>query len=390
MYRRVFTLIFLCVGAGVLFAQDLSDIQVHGFVTQGFLYSSHNNLYTMETSAGSARWTDAAVSFNDVLSDKLRVGVQLHVYQFGELGGPNLQIDWATGDYRASDKMRFVAGKVKTVYGLFNDSQDVDTVHLWTLLPESIYPTDNKSFTLAHYGADFYGAASLGKHWGSLSYRGFGGYRSLDLNGGYAKQIGTAIGSSFTSGGGNVFGGDVRWKTPLKGLLVGVSAITGNLDGSAPSGSFHIPYATLPVYFAKFEKGKFMVAGEYRRTNGQFIIHLNNVDPFPFPAPVIHFTSQSSYDDRAYYAMSSYRLSDKLQLGAYYSWYHSAKGNPALPANFSNDAVVSGRYDFNSFFYAKLEGHFIDGTALNYYAATNPMGLKPKTNMLAAKVGFSF
>jgi hypothetical protein len=279
---------------------------------------------------------------------------------------------------------------VKTAFGLFNDSQDVDTVHLWALLPESIYPTDNKSFTLSHYGGDYYGVASLGKRGGKLSYRGFVGYRALDLNGGYAKEIGADIGSSFSTGGGNVFGGDVRWQTPLRGLLIGMSAITGNLNGTATTGSFHIPYATLPVYFAKFEKGKFMAAGEYRRTNGQFFIHLNNVDPFSFPAPVIPFTSQSSYDDRAYYAMSEYRISPKLQLGAYYSWYHSAIGNPALPANFSNDGVISGRYDFNSYFYAKLEGHFIDGTALNYYVGTNPTGLKPKTNMLAAKVGFSF
>jgi hypothetical protein len=150
MFRRILIVASLCICSGTLFGQDLSNIQVHGFVTQGLLFSSNNNLFTMPTSAGSARWTDAAVSFSDVVSDKFRVGVQFHVYQFGELGGPNMQIDWATGDYHVSDKVKFVAGKVKTVYGLFNDSQDVDTVHLWSLLPESIYPTDNKGFTLAH------------------------------------------------------------------------------------------------------------------------------------------------------------------------------------------------------------------------------------------------
>ena len=148
MFRRILILAFLCICAGTLLAQDLSNIQIHGFVTQGFLYSTTNNLFTMNTSAGSAQWTDAAVSFTDALSDQLRVGVQLHVYQLGEIGGPNLQIDWASGDYRVNDKAGFVAGKIKTVFGLFNDSQDVDAVHLWVLLPESFYPVDNKSLSL--------------------------------------------------------------------------------------------------------------------------------------------------------------------------------------------------------------------------------------------------
>ena len=58
--------------------------------------------------------------------------------------------------------------------------------------------------------------------------------------------------------------------------------------------------------------------------------------------------------------------------------------------NYSNDAVISGRYDFNSYFYAKLEGHFINGTLLGYYTDTNPNGEKNATQMLAAKIGFSF
>jgi hypothetical protein len=113
MFRRILILTSLCVCAGTLLAQDLSNLQFHGFVTQGFLYSSNNNLFTMPTSAGSARWTDAAVSVSDAVADNFHVGVQFHVYQFGELGAPHLQIDWATGDYHVSDKVKFVAGKVE-------------------------------------------------------------------------------------------------------------------------------------------------------------------------------------------------------------------------------------------------------------------------------------
>jgi hypothetical protein len=393
MFRRALLLASLFLFAGSGLAQDLSNIQIHGFVTQGVLFSSNNNLFTMPTSNGSARWTDAALSLSDSISDKLHVGVQLHVYQLGELGGPNLEIDWATGDYRLSDRAGFVAGKVKTVYGLFNDSQDVDAVHPWVLLPESFYPVDNKTFNLAHYGADFYGSMSLGKHWGAISYRAYGGYKPLDLYGGYAKELAPDVGSSFTTGGSNLIGGDVRWRTPLKGLLIGMSALDTGLDGTAPTGSFHIPYFTQPDEYAEFERGKFMLAGEYKRTTAAFDLHLNNVDPLPPPfGPVIPLNVPSTFDERAWYAMASYRLTEKLQAGAYYSHdkNYGAGVSPTLSSNYSNDSVISGRYDFNSYFYAKLEGHFIRGTALNYYPDTNLGGEKTATSLLAAKIGFAF
>jgi hypothetical protein len=366
-----------------MFAQELSNVQIHGFVTQGLLYSSNNNLFTMPSSNGSAQWTDVGVSLSDSLSDKLRVGIQLHAYQFGELGGPNLQIDWVTGDYRASDKVRFSVGKVKTVYGLFNDTQDVDTVHLWALLPDGMYANDNKSFDLAHYGADFYGAMPIGKKWGTFSYRGYVGYRPLDLNGGYAKLIAQSIGSAFTGGGSNVFGGDLRWETPLKGLLVGLSSITTGLNGTAPTGSFHIPYATTPVPYAKFERGKFMAAGEYKRNAAAFDLTLNLPGGGTFLAP-------SKYDLRTWYVMSSYQILKKLRVGGYYSHYVNGGKDQSLPINFSKEWTISGRYDFNTHFYAKLEEHFINGTAVGYYTSTNPNGLKPKTNALAARIGFTF
>jgi hypothetical protein len=77
-----------------LYAQDLSGIQFHGFVTQGFVFSSNNNYLTMQTGTGSLQWTDGAVSIADSITDNLRVGIQLHMYQLGELGGPNIQVDW--------------------------------------------------------------------------------------------------------------------------------------------------------------------------------------------------------------------------------------------------------------------------------------------------------
>jgi hypothetical protein len=378
MSRPLPLLLLLCISARSLCAQDLSGIEIHGFVTQGFLFSSHNNYLTMHSSSGSLQWTDGAVSISDSLTDKLRVGIQLHMNQLGQLGGPNLQADWASADYRINDRFGFRAGKVKTVMGLFNDSQDVDAVFLWTLLPQGIYPNDNEGFFLSHLGGEVYGRLPLGNRRGKLHYDGFAGESYLPLHGGYIKQIGDAGLLFTTAPGGTTYGGDLRWETPLQGLLIGASADIQAMDGTAPQGSLHLVPFLSAYYYVQFSKGKFYFAAEYNDAPSRASITLGQtVIPIPVGA-------------HAWYAMGSYHLSKKTQVGSYYSCSVDTGLQPGLAANYSKDWVVSGRYDFDSYFYAKLEGHFLHGTALGYYGSTNTNGLKDNSNMLAAKIGFSF
>src|ERR1700680_4247009 len=147
----------------------------------------------------------------------------------------------------------FRAGKVTTPLGLFNDSQDVDAIFLWILLPQSSYPVDNKSFYLSHLGGEVYGNLALGARAGNLRYRGYAGQAILDLTGGYLKQ-GADDGLVFSSApGGRVYGGDLRWEAPLKGLALGSGALVQAVDGKAPGGSEHIAPFFVPAEYAQFE-----------------------------------------------------------------------------------------------------------------------------------------
>jgi len=378
MPRPLALFLLVCILAGSVYAQDLEGIEVHGFVTQGFLFSSNNNYLSMKSSAGSAQWTDGAVSFSDSLTDKLRVGIQLHMYQLGDLGGANIQVDWASGDYRLNDYFGVRAGKVKTVMGLFNDSQDVDAVFLWILLPQATYPIDNKSFFLAHIGGEVYGRLPLGKRAGKLEYNGYAGQANLDLNGGYVK-LAADNGVAFKDApGGKIYGGDLRWEAPLRGLTLGSSARIQALDGTVAPAAVHVPATFINSVYAQFSKGKFYFAGEYRRFPLDTIV---TIGPVAIPVP---------QDSRSWYAMGSYRLSGKFQTGSYYSHYVNKSLDTRLSANYSKDWVVSGRYDFNSYFYGKIEGHFLHGTGLGYYGSTNPNGLRPNSHLVAARIGFSF
>jgi hypothetical protein len=379
MLRRVPVLLFVCLLAGHLPAQDLSGIEIHGFATQGFLFSSHNNYLTMQSSSGSLQWTDGAVSVTDSLTDNLRVGIQLHMYQLGQLGGPNIQVDWASGDYRVNDYFGIRAGKVKTPLGLFNDSQDVDAIFLWILLPQGSYPVDNKDFFLAHLGGEAYGTLPLGNRAGKLRYRGYAGYNQLDSRGGYIQSLYDAGISFKNPPGGQTYGGDLQWQAPLTGLTLGASELVQALDGISSNGGIHVPLAPVIAEYGQFSRGKFYVAGEYRRRTADTTLTFASV---AYAAPS---------DERIWYAMGSYRPAKKFQIGSYYSHYvYENNGSTSLPENYSKDWAISGRYDFNGYFYGKVESHFLHGTDLGYYESTNPNGLKDNSNMLAARIGFSF
>jgi hypothetical protein len=376
--KHMLLLLSVCACTGTLYAQDLAGIVVHGFVSQGFLFSSKNNYLSMKSSDGSLQWTDGAVNISDSLGDNLHVGIQLHMYQLGEFGGSNIMVDWASGDYRVNDHFGIRAGKVKTVWGLFNDSQDIDAVFLWILLPQGSYASDHKSFYLAHVGGDVYGAFSLGKRAGTLHYDGYAGQATVDLNDGYVKQF-ADLGLVFTSSlGGKTYGGDLRWETPLRGLIIGSSGNVQAVDGTAPAGGIHVPPTLTPSMYAQFSRRKVYLAAEYDREPVNATVTIAPA-VFPFIA-----------DGRSWFVMGSYRLRNNFQVGSYYSHYVNQAADTTQPANHSKDWVVSGRYDFNPYFYAKIEGHFLHGTALGYYTSTNPNGLAPDSKMLAAKIGFSF
>ena len=367
----------MCLCGGGAFGQDLESVQIHGFATQGFLFSSNNNYLTMKSSSGSLQWTEGGVSLSDSISEKLRVGIQLHMYQMGEIGGPDILVDWASGDYKFNDKLGVRAGKIKIPLGLFNESQDVDSLFLWTLLPQANYPDDNRDFDLAALGGEAYGWLGVG-NMGKLQYRGYAGESRLDANGGYMRTL-ASFGVTFPDPpSGKALGADLRWATPWLGLTVGASVETQGLDGVGPEGSLHAAPAFLHAYYAEWTKGKWYIAGEYWRV------------PITLNLQTGTDSAAISIDQRSWYPMISYQLTKKWQVGTYYSHYVNKAADFSRPENYSKDWTVAGRCNFTANFYGKLEMHFLHGTGIGYYSDTNEDGLKPNSFLLASRVGFTF
>jgi hypothetical protein len=234
MRRKLLPLVLLWACAGLASAQSFKlfdrTVQVHGFVSQGIAYTDDNNWLTMKTSVGSYSYTDFGANISMPVTDKFRIGAQIYDRNLGNLGKWHPSLDWAVADYRFHHWFGIRGGKVKTVMGLYNDTQDLDFLHTFALLPQSIYPTDMRDSTIAHVGGDVYGDIGLKNHLGTLSYTAFAGHRQDSQYGGYPYMARSQDLINISSFGGLQYGGDLRWTTPLKGLLVGVSRMNEDID----------------------------------------------------------------------------------------------------------------------------------------------------------------
>jgi hypothetical protein len=105
-------------------------VGVHSFASQGFAYSNNNNYLTMNTSHGSGAMTDASVQLTSNWA-------QAYIADVGQLGKwhPNLDGPVADYDFRFARRSGWQA---ETVMGIYNDTQDMDFLHTFALMPQSI------------------------------------------------------------------------------------------------------------------------------------------------------------------------------------------------------------------------------------------------------------
>jgi hypothetical protein len=384
------------MGAVTAAGQGLDDlnIQIHGYATQGFLYSSANNVLTTSSSTGSPAWSEAVVNVTAQPLPKLRVGVQARYGLLGNLGNA-ITLDWAAADYRVNDEFGVRFGKVKTPIGLFNEIQDIDPSFSWALLPQSVYPIESRNTLLAHYGGVVYGTIKLGASGGKLEYRGFGGERVVAGNDGYflgLNESGVVLPNGIS---GVTMGGALHWRTPISGLMIGASDAKDQQWSAPVTSSFQYEGLTIPLtgtftinplnlynYFGRYEKNKILFAAEYTRLPGTLPVVLTS----ELSGPI---TRVYQTDQRGWYGMFSYKVTGKLTAGVYHSQFFDHASSPG-PGRYQKDWNLSGRYDFNSFLYAKAEEHIIKGTGLNIDAAMNPNGTKENFNLTLLKIGVSF
>jgi len=394
-----------CVFLFMVFNKELSafqfkDVQIHGFVSQGYMISDRNN-YLAETESGTFEFQDAAINFSKFFSPEFHVGCQFFARDIGNTGNDKIELDWAFADYRFKDPLGFRFGKIKIPHGLYNETRDIDMLRTFIFLPP-VYYDISRSTINAMNGVGIYGHYQL-RHMGSIDYQYLYGSKSIDSDSGWARYM-ERRGMDITNFDvGNIYCANLIWHPEIDGLRLSLSRIFSSIDSTAELNNFPLPpvyndigddltycLKDLAIHVASIEYtiDDLILAFEYMTFRGDIEIKTLASD-----LPLVAFHIPLKTD--TYYLSLTYRLSSLLELGGYYAvfWPDSSdKQGKTMTQDFlgwHKEAVMCAKLDITESLTLKAETHLMDGGAL-IMPQDNPDGVEQRTALFLLKLTLSF
>ncbi|HNY65278.1 MAG TPA: hypothetical protein PKM41_07540 [Deltaproteobacteria bacterium] len=412
-------------------AYEYMGIDIRGFVSQGYLKSSDNNFFA-DTEDGTTQFDEAAINFSANVSDRLRIGLQLLARDLGSVGNNEVVLDWAVADYRWRDELGIMAGNMKLVMGLYNETRDLDMLRTFIFLPQSVYNEGWRDSSSSIQGAGLYGDIPLSSL-GTLSYDAQYGAVNMSDDKGADRLLEdqwplAGIGLTVDVNDIDVdqtYAGSLKWITSLEGLVLGVSgwgysfsadgttildttaldttnpavsAIFGVLDQFGTQLTVPESRFDLDVYSftgsVEYTWRNLVFAAEYMQT--RYDIEMSNElfaqgavfrDAIVAAGADVDASGRikvPKFTSEGYYASLTYRFTPWFELGTYYSVYYPDKddknGDKRVNVRgidtekyraWLKDTCVTARFDITPNWILKLEGHKMDGAAI-LLGADNP------------------
>ncbi len=370
-----------CLFTSPALSAEVSGMDIHGFISQGFIMSNEYNYLTHNSEDGSFEYNEVGINFGKDMTDQLRLGIQLFSRDLGDVANNKVTIDWAYGDYRLKDWLGFRAGRIKLPLGLYNETRDVDLLRTSIVMPQSVYSDLLRDTVIAANGFALYGSLDMFAG-GSLDYQAIAGQMNIDNDSGFKKNFDSRFPFTLTgeSDTDNAYVGNLRWNTPLEGFLLGVSGMKVKAENPTSFGPQETD-TTLVTLSTEYTWEDLVIAAEYQTFEVKVYM------------PAINNRSEATTE--GYYISASYRFNELFTLGTHYSVYYPNKddkdGNLRVTKSdaWEKDLALSLRFDINEYTVFKIEGHSVDGTA-NVNSTDNPIRTEDEFYYGVAKINFSF
>ncbi len=159
--KHITALLLSCLMTTASFADnDWSDnLQVHGFASQAFVYTTDNNFYG-DSDHGSVAFTELGLNASFQLSPSLRLAGQVLSRHAGEFDHGSPRIDYALIDATliSSSKGRagVYLGRIKNPIGLYNDTRDVAHTRQGIFNAQTVYFDKVRELIMSSDGMQFY------------------------------------------------------------------------------------------------------------------------------------------------------------------------------------------------------------------------------------------
>jgi len=349
-------LIIFVISCSTLYAVDVGETDIHGFISQGYIKSTENNFFA-DTKDGTFQFNEMGINFATWATPKLSLGIQFFASDIGDIGNDEITIDWAYADYRFKPFLGVRAGKIKTPIGLYNETRDIDSLRTCIFLPSSFYLETARETMVAIKGLGVYGELPF-----YFSYQFLIGTQEIEMDSGLGIML-----QQF-----------VPFFVEIKSFEVD-SKHAGALLFERSNLKLQISYDYTHISsFADVTIGADVTESESNIN----VLMMQFASEYTFNDLVLSFEygqHRNEKDTVIYkevgYVGGSNRFTDWLELGFYYSWLFTRKDNKSGKGYdldygaWLKDTCVSARFDLNMNWTAKLEGHYFDGIAalLDYH-----------------------
>lgn len=391
---RMVGLLLILAGALPVRAADMMDgkVQLHGFLTQGAVFTSDNNFFGESEDGGSLDFREIGVNFSLRPHPDFQLSGQLLSHRAGESDEGQVRVDYALLDWTAISGERGLAGvrlgRVKNPYGFYNKTRDVAFTRPSIILPQSIYFDRTRNVTMASDGLELYlerygeagnFSANLVMGWPDVSDKASEvAFLGRDRAGKPDADFAQLFQAMYEGDGG-------RYRLGLTAAWVNISYRPGIND---------------PLQAGHFDFDPLVFSGQYNAENwsltGEYALRHSKISGFGPRFPDNALTGES------YYLQGTYRLGLKWEALLRYDVLYNdrndrdgkelnaATGRPAF-VSYAKDWTVGLRYDVTPSFMVRAEYHRVDGTAwLPGLDNPDPSSLERRWDMFMLLGSFRF
>jgi hypothetical protein len=338
-------------------------LQLHGYLSQGAVYTTDNNFYGHTDDDISLEFREVGLNISARPFSNLRLSAQGTSRWAGEMDNGEPWLDFALADFTflSDENMRagIRLGRIKNPYGLYTETRDVAFTRPGIILPQPIYFDRTRKFALAGDGFHLYGEFEVPG--GTLDARFF--LVDLPIN-----------------------------DPSSKAALFGPTA-TGDLEQDRMTPGFRLLYETANRRW----RGAFTYAStsqDYEPSAGELIPNSHIlIEPwiaslqysneqwtltaeYSQRSDVIEMTGSPTSKSTAenWYVQAQYRFLPQWELLLRYDRstanmddpdgkeFAAQTGRPAF-SRFARDIVAGMRYDVTPSFMLRAEYHHVDGTS---------------------------
>lgn len=371
---------FILLGAILLLTQilntasgfDQDNIEMHGFVSQGFLKSSDND-YLGRSKEGSLEFNEIGVNFAVFVMSDLRFGVQFFSSDLGDSGNNEFKIDWALMDYSYKNWLGLRAGKIKLPFGLYNRKRDADMLRTSVVLNQSVYSEKLRDLIVGFYGISLYGSCQLGKY-GYIDYEFYVG--TLEASGDspfitsaterssyLIPELRALLPQGFDYSSLDIYmrhleGGMLVWNTFVDGLRVSYTDVMSQLDIDMGGIITDTKLKKYSGFSFEYDTGNLTFVFERLVVNADMEAIVVNI-----PVDFEGWYGEISWDLRHWFSLN-------LAYGEYYPASNDKSGSKIEKSDLEDyyawqkDITVGVRFNMNEYWCIKFETHFIDGLGL--------------------------